>query len=68
MVMPPNLAEAEALAPGVTPLYADLADRMVDVETPSGEVLAVDDPRLIDLLRQGGRTGSHCRCSGPSAR
>jgi len=57
MAMPPNLAEAEALAPGVTPLYAAPADLMVDVETPSGEVLAIDDPRLIDLLREGGRDG-----------
>ncbi len=54
---PPNLAEAEALAPGVTPLYADVADLMVDVETPSGEVLAIDDPRLTALLRDGARAG-----------
>lgn len=27
MTMPPNLAEAEALPPGVTPLYADLTAR-----------------------------------------
>ena len=57
MTMPPNLAEAEALAPGVTPVYADLADQMVDVETPSGEIFAVDDPRLSDLLREGARDG-----------
>jgi uncharacterized protein YcbX len=57
MVLPPNLAEAEALAPGATPLYADQDNLIVDVETPSGEVLAVDDPRLIDLLREGGRDG-----------
>lgn len=57
MTMPPNLAEAEALPPGVTPLYADLTDLMVDVETPSGEVLAVDDPRLLELLREGARDG-----------
>lgn len=55
--MPPNLTEADALAPGVTPLYADPGDLMVDVETPSGEVLAIDDPRLIDVLREGGRDG-----------
>ncbi len=55
MVMPPNLAEAEALGPGVTPLYADPADRIVDVRTPAGDVLPVDDPRLIDLLREGVR-------------
>jgi len=57
MTMPPNLAEAEALAPGATPLYADPADRMVEVETPSGEVLAVDDARLIDILVEGARDG-----------
>jgi uncharacterized protein YcbX len=50
---PPNLAEVEALAPGVSPLYADAAEFAVDVETPSGEVLAVDDPALIRLLAEG---------------
>jgi len=55
MATPPNLAEAEALGSGVTPLYADPADRIVDVTTPSGELLPVDDPRLIDFLREGAR-------------
>ena len=57
MAAPPNLAEAEALAPGVTPVYAEMADLMVDVETPAGERLAIDDPRLLSLLREGGRDG-----------
>ena len=57
MAAPPNLAEAEALGPGITPLYADAADLVVDVTTPSGELLAVDDPRLLDLLRHGAREG-----------
>jgi uncharacterized protein YcbX len=57
IAMPPNLAEAEALAPGLTPLYAEPADWVVDVETPSGETLTIDDPRLIDLLREGKREG-----------
>lgn len=57
MAMPPNLAEAQALGPGLTPLYAELADLMVDVETPSGETLAIDDPRLIEQLREGKRDG-----------
>jgi hypothetical protein len=47
---PINLAEAMSLAPGVTPLYADLADLIVDVETPTGEVLAIDDPAMITSL------------------
>ncbi len=47
---PANLTEAESMAPGITPLFAERADLVVDVETPSGEVLAVDDPRLIRML------------------
>jgi uncharacterized protein YcbX len=47
---PPNLAEAERLPPGATPLFADPAELAVDVETPSGEVLAIDDPALIRRL------------------
>src|SRR5947207_6985723 len=35
---PTNLSEAEKLAPGVTPVYAQPAELMVDVETPSSEI------------------------------
>jgi uncharacterized protein YcbX len=41
---PPNLAEAENTEPGMTPVYATAADLIVDIETPSGEELAIDDP------------------------
>jgi uncharacterized protein YcbX len=47
---PPNLSEAESMAPGINPLFADPADLAVDVETPSGQVLGVDDPALMSLL------------------
>ncbi len=50
---PPNLAEAEAVGSGLTPLYGDLNGFTVDVDTPSGERLAIDDPRLHSLLREG---------------
>ncbi|MGI8890932.1 MAG: MOSC domain-containing protein [Chthoniobacterales bacterium] len=50
---PPNLAAAEKLAPGASPLYADPIDLQVEVETPSGATLAIDDPRLHELLREG---------------
>jgi len=50
---PVNLAAAENIAPGITPLYADAADLAVDVETPSGKVVAIDDPVLVDLLGAG---------------
>jgi uncharacterized protein YcbX len=53
MALPVNLAQAEALPPGATPLYAEAAERMVDVKTPAGEVLSVDDARLVDELRTG---------------
>jgi uncharacterized protein YcbX len=50
---PTNLAEAEAVAPGLTPVYADPADMVVDVETPTGQVLAIDDPALLGMLQSG---------------
>jgi uncharacterized protein len=50
---PINLAEAETMAPGVTPVYGTREDLTVDVETPSGERLAIDDPGLIAMLREG---------------
>ncbi len=55
MLKPMNLAEAEALAPGVTPVYPGPADLLLDVETPAGEKLAIDDPLLISRLREGVR-------------
>lgn len=53
MAKPPNLAEAEALAPGLTPVYPDGESLMVDVQTPTGETLAIDDPALMSMLREG---------------
>jgi uncharacterized protein len=50
---PPNLREAENLAPGATPVYADPTELMLDVETPVGRALAIDDPELIEMLRDG---------------
>jgi uncharacterized protein YcbX len=50
---PPNLAEAQAIAPGATPVYASPTDLVVDVETPAGDVLAIDSPALHDRLSAG---------------
>ena len=50
---PPNLAEAESNEPGLTPVYADPADLAVDIQTPSGDVLAIDDPALTRRLAEG---------------
>ena len=46
---PINLTEAESM--GANPVSADPSELMVDVETPDGKTLAVDDPALIDMLR-----------------
>jgi uncharacterized protein YcbX len=53
MAQPSNLAAAEALGSGLTPVYPGAAERMVDVETPAGDVFAIDDPRLIQQLNSG---------------
>ena len=49
---PPNLADAQHLAPGLTPVYANLDDLVVDVETPDGAVLSIDSPELRTNLGQ----------------
>src|SRR5437867_9193638 len=46
---PINLTEAESI--GANPVSADLSELIVDVETPDGKALAIDDPALIDMLR-----------------
>src|SRR5437868_418655 len=46
---PVNLTEAESM--GANPVWADPSELMVDVETPDGPTLAVDDPALTDMLR-----------------
>jgi uncharacterized protein YcbX len=50
---PMNQKEAEDLGSGATAIYAGPADTMVDVETPRGERLAIDDPALIENLHKG---------------
>jgi uncharacterized protein len=48
---PINQSAAEQLGPGLTPLYPAPLERLaIDVQAPSGEVLAVDDPALRALL------------------
>ena len=46
---PINLTEAESM--GANPVSADSSELMVDVETPNGKTLGIDDPDLIDMLR-----------------
>ena len=56
---PSNLAAAEAISPGLSPLYAaDPAGLAVEVETPTGAVLDVADPALLRLLAERMRDGA----------
>ena len=50
---PINLTEAENMPPGANPIFADREEMMIDVETPAGYTLAIDNPVLIDMLRNG---------------
>ncbi len=50
---PPNLAEAMSIGPGVNPANAEPGDMELDVLTPSGAVVAVDDPALAEMLGEG---------------
>lgn len=50
---PVNLAEAMAISPGVTYANPESDDLKLDVSTPSGEVLPLDDPRLKEMLCEG---------------
>ena len=56
---PPNFTEAVNIAPGVTPANAEPNDLILDVVTPSGAVVAVDDPALIEMLGEGLRGENH---------
>jgi uncharacterized protein YcbX len=48
---PINQTAAEQLGPGLTPLYpAPLESLAIDVQAPTGEVFAIDDPALRGLL------------------
>ena len=46
---PVNLTEAESK--NANPLSADLEELVVDVETPAGRTVAIDDPALVEMLR-----------------
>jgi uncharacterized protein len=51
-VKPPNLTEAMSISPGVTPANAEPDDLLIDVVTPSGAVVPLDDPALTQMLAE----------------
>ena len=50
---PPNLTEAMNIEPGLTYANGDSSDLIVDVITPSGTIVSIDDPRLLQMLSEG---------------
>lgn len=58
VVQPPNLAEAEAIAPGITPVFADPAAFAVDVVRPDGSTVPIEDPGLLDEIRRSRDDGA----------
>ncbi len=56
---PPNLTDAMSISPGLTPANPDPNDLIVDVVTPSGAVVAVDNPALRTMLGEGLRGENH---------
>ena len=50
---PINFDDALKLSPNINPVSASADDLMVDVETPDGNIMPIDSPRLIDHLLQG---------------
>jgi len=48
-----NLAGAEGMAPGLNSVFAEAAELAVDVETPSGQTVTLDDPALVRMLHDG---------------
>src|SRR5881398_2139366 len=47
--LPINFADADKM--GANPVSADPSELMIDVETPDGQTLAIDDPALMEMLR-----------------
>ena len=59
---PLNQAAAEQLGPGLTPLYPAPLERLaIDVQTPAGEMLAIDDPALRTALATKNVDADNCR-------
>ena len=56
---PPNLTEAMNIAPGVNAANAEPNDLILDVVTPSGALVAIDDPALLEMLGEGLRGENH---------
>ena len=55
---PANLAAAESIEPGITPIHAEASALALEVETPDGTTYAFDDPALLAELQDQVGEGS----------
>lgn len=55
---PPNLDEAAAIAPGITPVFAEREQFSIDVRDPAGDVLPIDSPALLANVRESRDDGA----------
>jgi uncharacterized protein YcbX len=51
-LVPPNLAEAEALAPGITPVYGERDQFAIDITTPEGTVIPIESSELTEGMQK----------------
>jgi hypothetical protein len=56
---PSNWFEAESISPGVMYANGDAEDLLLEVVTPSGKVVAIDDTALLEMLGAGLRGENH---------
>jgi uncharacterized protein len=50
-LQPQHLEAAQAMGPGINPLYPDTEQFAVDIETPSGDTYALEDAAFLDHLK-----------------
>ncbi|RLA43827.1 MAG: MOSC domain-containing protein [Gammaproteobacteria bacterium] len=58
LLQPKAWTEAQSISIGITPVFASAQELGVDVETPQGDVYAIDDPRLAALLGKDSDTAA----------
>lgn len=51
-LLPPNLSEAEGLGPGLTPMFGSQHDMALEIDTPAGRSIPIDDPVLLSELSE----------------
>lgn len=55
---PPNLVEADAIAPGITPIFGEREAFAVDVVKPDGAVVPIEDAGLLEEIKESRDDGA----------